>query len=709
MERSRSSSRLRENVKTKFKNTSNTPLFVDDDDDFVSPPPGVNIAGIKEGVVDAAQKPKFTKSRASRKHQDQSKGMPVGVQKEVNKQLDSIQVEKVLDKRVNTGKTITASSGVSKGKTKVVDKSNTKKRKDAEKPSNKALIKEKSDMGNEGNPPVKRRKLGKNEGNNKVIEIGSSSKPSKKVKKDKKEDIDVDKKAYPPGLRTLSTRMTPGKVSLTMKTLSDVQKEALTYVYSVKVPLNNLKKGRPFINYVTSSQLDDIQKEEIKEKRLGMGEIEKRCSEKFDNSKAETDVEAFEKEYGNVEAYCAIVELGYNKIVSEKLNLEKALTDGLEKFPENGVLKEWLIKKKMLFNEGDLILDEDAQENEEYRNDVGINEEGDEGEKDQLTESHIAEHVQKSHGSRVGEEKTDEQMVDRDLCETPKAVGHGGCADIDATQFFEDPAVLEQLIDVLDKTSEKYYKSKVSGSGKLEGDVQNETFIGNEKRKVKVTEPFKSPFVKRVVLISEKLKKEEINFCNSIFTSDRDNNDDIWELDEGDRLTQGYSHCFEENVIIHSSVIDCWAGFLNRMELFKSDASPTRVFFDTNVVNVYLLDKNELEINRRRLFVDQMLLYLGNFEINAKFRDVGLVFFPIVARDNYYLLCFDLRKPSYYIIDHLQRKGNQQNSYGRVPQLVKDKVMLESEAYDNLDLWEKTIKLDEYAKSKKKKKPRRKA
>lgn len=41
--------------------------------------------------------------------------------------------------------------------------------------------------------------------------------------------------------------------------------------------------------------------------------------------------------------------------------------------------------------------------------------------------------------------------------------------------------------------------------------------------------------------------------------------------------------------------------------------------------------------------------------------------------------------------------------------MQKDKVMLESEAYDNLDLWEKTIKLDEYAKSKKKKKPRRKA
>ncbi|KAI3723998.1 hypothetical protein L2E82_35762 [Cichorium intybus] len=95
-------------------------------------------------------------------------------------------------------------------------------------------------MGNEGNPPVKRRKLGKNEGKNKVIEIGSSSKPSKKEIIDDKEDIDVDKKAYPPGPMTLLL---------------------LTYVYNVKVPINNLKKGRPFISYVTANHLDDIQKE----------------------------------------------------------------------------------------------------------------------------------------------------------------------------------------------------------------------------------------------------------------------------------------------------------------------------------------------------------------------------------------------------------------------------------------------------------------
>ncbi|KAI3503899.1 hypothetical protein L1887_32373 [Cichorium endivia] len=448
---------------------------------------GVNISGTKEGVAAAGHisknndgcegsKTKFTKNTASRIPQDQAKGMTVGA---------SVQDEKVLDKRVNTGKTETETSGVKKGKMEMIDKSKTKKRKGAEKDSNKGLIKEISPMGNEGNPPVKRRKLGKIQSKKKVIEIGSSSKPSKKVKIDEKEDINVDSKAYPPGLRRLSTRMTPGKLSLTMKTLSEVQKEAmksmgfgsllgmdidsipgklnyvlldnydptrnrlkvnkdwititkelvhdiiglpmggenikelescayddpilqewkaqfpkklysakayyklikgsgeddimfrlnflLTYVYSVKVPVNNLKKGRPFIKYVRASHLDDIENEESKENKLGMGEIEKRCNEDFDTSNTDTDLQALQREFGNIEAYCAIVELGYNKIVSEKMNLEKALNNGLEKFPDNDVLKEWLNKKQRLFNEDDDIMDEDLNEYEEDGDDVGKN------------------------------------------------------------------------------------------------------------------------------------------------------------------------------------------------------------------------------------------------------------------------------------------------------------------------------------------------
>ncbi|KAI3765517.1 hypothetical protein L2E82_15553 [Cichorium intybus] len=179
---------------------------------------GINIPGNKQGVLDVGQKTKYTKSTASRMQQDCTKGMAVG---------GRIQDEKGLDKIVNTKTTVTETSGVRKGKMKVVEKSNTKKRKDAEK---------------KRNPAIKKRKLGKNEGTNK-----------------------------------------------------------LTYVYSVKVPVNNLKKGRPFIKYVRSIHLDDIQKEEIKQNKLGMGEIEKRCSENFDTSNDDTDLQEIQNMFGDVE------------------------------------------------------------------------------------------------------------------------------------------------------------------------------------------------------------------------------------------------------------------------------------------------------------------------------------------------------------------------------------------------------------------------
>lgn len=51
MEPCQSSSILHENFEFMFKNTADAPVSVDDDD-FVSPPPGVHKVGSKEGVTD---------------------------------------------------------------------------------------------------------------------------------------------------------------------------------------------------------------------------------------------------------------------------------------------------------------------------------------------------------------------------------------------------------------------------------------------------------------------------------------------------------------------------------------------------------------------------------------------------------------------------------------------------------------------------------
>ncbi|KAI3513047.1 hypothetical protein L1887_20372 [Cichorium endivia] len=365
---------------------------------------------------------------------------------------------------------------------KVIEKSKTKKRKGAEKDSNKSLRKDKSAMGNEAKPQVKRHKLGKVEGQKK----------------------NEDSKAYPPGLRRLNSRMTHGKISLTFKTLSETQKEAvkrmgfgsllgmdinsilwrlnyvlldnydptrnrlkvnkewittskelvhdimglpmagenikeleacpitlllLTYVYSVKVLVKDLKNGRPFIRYVRNSHLEEIEVEEINQNELGMGYIEQRSVADGETSNTDMDLQQVLREYGNVEGD----DVGIN--------------------------------------------------DEGY--DVGINDEGDEGGKDKDIESNIAKHVKSggvasvvnvnvriTNSSRVGEYQAEELIPEREVYNTPKTVAYGECEDYSGTRFLEDPVVLEQVLDVLDKTSERYYEGRVSGSSKMEGNVE---------------------------------------------------------------------------------------------------------------------------------------------------------------------------------------------------------------------------------------------
>ncbi|KAL4579359.1 hypothetical protein LXL04_015501 [Taraxacum kok-saghyz] len=57
----------------------------------------------------------------------------------------------------------------------------------------------------------------------------------------------------------------------------------------------------------------------------------------------------------------------------------------------------------------------------------------------------------------------------------------------------------------------------------------------------------------------------------------------------------------------------------------------------------------------------------NNLDINPNLRSIGLVIFPIINQGKYYMLCFDLKKPSYVLIDHIVRMGTTANRYGPIP------------------------------------------
>lgn len=93
----------------------------------------------------------------------------------------------------------------------------------------------------------------------KVTEIGSSSNPSKKLKGKEKEYKNKDSKAYPAGLRRLNSRMTPRKMSLTVKILSERQKEAVKRMVFTSLLGMDIDSIPGRLNYVLLDHYDPTQ------------------------------------------------------------------------------------------------------------------------------------------------------------------------------------------------------------------------------------------------------------------------------------------------------------------------------------------------------------------------------------------------------------------------------------------------------------------
>lgn len=191
------------------------------------------------------------------------------------------------------------------------------------------------------------------------------------------------------------------------------------------------------------------------------------------------------------------------------------------------------------------------------------------------------------------------------------------------------------------------------------------------RRKRKLPRNLKSPFISRVVSLSSNVISIEKDFCDSIFVSTRDYDDVIWENDDGESMTQEFVFYFQKNMFIHSIIIDCWSSLLNSMEEYKSESTLSRLFFNTNMMPQNLMNERELQLNRMMIFETHLKLYIGNHDFKSNFTNIRLVFFPILDDEKYHLLCFNLKKASYYIIDHIKREGPIESIYGKIPTLVQ--------------------------------------
>ncbi|WOH02321.1 hypothetical protein DCAR_0521710 [Daucus carota subsp. sativus] len=113
------------------------------------------------------------------------------------------------------------------------------------------------------------------------------------------------------------------------------------------------------------------------------------------------------------------------------------------------------------------------------------------------------------------------------------------------------------------------------------------------------------------------------------------------------------SNCisFPPKQLVTTQVVDAFCHILNMNEMYKAEQSPLRLFVPHHVT-VYVLRHSNSEEKEQHFkkFVRDFDDVLAAYD-HIKFNDVDLIFFSMTVSDHHYLLCFNIKKPSFEVID----------------------------------------------------------
>nr|GMC84624.1 uncharacterized protein LOC109168900 [Ipomoea batatas] len=131
---------------------------------------------------------------------------------------------------------------------------------------------------------------------------------------------------------------------------------------------------------------------------------------------------------------------------------------------------------------------------------------------------------------------------------------------------------------------------------------------------------------------------------------------------------------------IGTAVIDAWACLLNRREISRNSAAPTRFFASTFTTLHTIVDTSHSREQRVKWFRERLLLDFKSCS-HSDITKVDMIFFPILRREHYFLLCFDFRRYCLEIIDNASAPTTNKEKYGESLEDMQDML---SEFYNKV-------------------------
>ncbi|KAM0015855.1 putative papain-like cysteine peptidase superfamily [Helianthus debilis subsp. tardiflorus] len=178
------------------------------------------------------------------------------------------------------------------------------------------------------------------------------------------------------------------------------------------------------------------------------------------------------------------------------------------------------------------------------------------------------------------------------------------------------------------------------------------------KRITRVSNLLRSPYKNRVVDINNPEHKEEEKVWEYLWRISGEQGEVIFSTRDGRVGVRGLFESLQPNAVVENNVIDCWSIVLNHEEGARSPDSEYRLFIGCSVLISELgVGFSRIEDNRAVAKIKRSIFLTVNGDTSLmNLATYDLVFFPIQLAMHYFLVCFDLKNPTIFVVDSIDMK-----------------------------------------------------
>ncbi|XP_035830001.1 uncharacterized protein LOC118479546 [Helianthus annuus] len=184
-----------------------------------------------------------------------------------------------------------------------------------------------------------------------------------------------------------------------------------------------------------------------------------------------------------------------------------------------------------------------------------------------------------------------------------------------------------------------------------EGNALLQYKLQRPKRNTNLPDVFRSPYVQRVVSLTDKREQLESALASCILSATGNKWDIIFDCPGGVSILRGSFETMYPSLCLDADIISAWAAVLNHEERLRAPGTPARLFCNAGMLvagNFKGTDEY-----RSSMFGSRMETILGQAD-SMDIRNFQMVFVPVLYNTHYILVFFNLAQSQILVIDNIE-------------------------------------------------------